>query len=230
MRHYLLFYDVGDDYMEHRAAHRDAHLALAWAAHERGELILGGALADPPDRAVLFFRGESPAVAEAFARKDPYVTSGLVKRWHVREWTTVVGRDAATPVRSEADSEIRLGEPGDIMRYRIRPQGGAIVIEAHGPQWGELSQMGLKDEVRAAVALGRRRFVLDLSEVGHITSLGLGIVVAAWASIRQAGGALRVCGVSPRVRASLEVCGLDRVLDESPTREDAVRSLESGNP
>ena len=37
--------------------------------------------------------------AEEFARADPYVTKGLIARWHVREWTTVVGETAATPVR-----------------------------------------------------------------------------------------------------------------------------------
>jgi uncharacterized protein len=97
--HYLLFYELGDDYLARRAAFRDAHLAKAWAAVERGELFLGGALANPADGAVLVFHAESPQVAEDFARTDPYVVNGLVKRWHVREWTTVVGKDAETPVR-----------------------------------------------------------------------------------------------------------------------------------
>jgi hypothetical protein len=97
--HYLLFYEVGDDYVSRRAEFRDAHLDKAWKANERGELLLGGALANPVDGAVLLFRGDSAEVAENFAKADPYVTSGVVKRWHVREWTTVVGKDATTPVR-----------------------------------------------------------------------------------------------------------------------------------
>jgi uncharacterized protein len=99
MKHYLLFYDVADDYLERRAALRDAHLEKAWAATANGSLVLAGALANPIDRAVLLFRGESPAVAEAFAAADPYVLNGLVTRWHVREWTTVAGEMASTPVR-----------------------------------------------------------------------------------------------------------------------------------
>ena len=97
--HYLLIYDVSDDYLERRAAFRAEHLTLAWAAHERGELLLGGALADPVDGAVLLFTGDSPAAAEAFVAADPYVRNGLVKRWRVRPWTTVVGAGAASPVR-----------------------------------------------------------------------------------------------------------------------------------
>ncbi|MFL9960931.1 YciI-like protein [Paraburkholderia sediminicola] len=97
--HYLLMYDLVSDYLERRAEYREAHLKLAWAAAERGELLLAGALAEPTDGAVLLFEGDSPAAAEAFARADPYVLSGLVVRWRVREWTTVVGERAANPVR-----------------------------------------------------------------------------------------------------------------------------------
>jgi hypothetical protein len=74
-------------------------MQYAWQAVERGELLLGGALGDPVDAAVLLFSGPSPAAAEAFARADPYVLNGLVQRWRVREWTTVVGDGAASPVR-----------------------------------------------------------------------------------------------------------------------------------
>jgi len=97
--HYLLFYDVGDDYVARRAEFRAAHLQKGWQAHDRGELVLGGALADPVDGAVLLFKADSRAVVEEFARSDPYVTSGLVTRWRVREWTTVVGQDAAKPLK-----------------------------------------------------------------------------------------------------------------------------------
>jgi uncharacterized protein len=100
--HYLLFYDAAPGYLERRAAFRDQHLARAWEAHRRGELVLAGALADPVDGAVLVFQGASPEVAESFARADPYVLNGLVAGWRVREWTTVVGRDAADPVRPES--------------------------------------------------------------------------------------------------------------------------------
>jgi uncharacterized protein len=97
--HYLLFYEAADDYVARRAEFRDMHLQMGWEAVERGELVLGGALANPVDGAVLLFKGDSPDVAEKFARADPYVTSGMVKRWHVREWTTVVGDIAANPKR-----------------------------------------------------------------------------------------------------------------------------------
>ena len=96
--HYLLFYEFVPDYLERRAAFRDEHLRCAWAAHGRGELLLGGAYAEPADGAALLFKGESPDVASRFAAADPYVAAGLVTHWHVRAWTTVVGESSSTPV------------------------------------------------------------------------------------------------------------------------------------
>ncbi len=91
--HTILFYDLVDDYLGKRTPFREQHLALAREAQARGELVLAGALAEPPDGAVLVFRGDSTATAEAFAKADPYVKNGLVTSWRVRKWTTVIGED-----------------------------------------------------------------------------------------------------------------------------------------
>ncbi len=98
--HYVLFYEFAPDYLQRRASYRAEHLRLAWAAHERGELVLGGALGDPPDRGMLLFDCDDAEVPLRFAQSDPYVTNGLVLRHSVSPWTTVVGKGAATPVRA----------------------------------------------------------------------------------------------------------------------------------
>ncbi|MGO9850165.1 MAG: YciI-like protein [Steroidobacteraceae bacterium] len=96
--HFLLLYDFVPDFLQRRPAHRTQHLRLAWEAQARGELVLAGALADPVDGAVLLFQGEDDSAARAFAQADPYVRAGLVMRWSVRPWTTVVGAGAANPM------------------------------------------------------------------------------------------------------------------------------------
>ncbi len=103
MKHFLLFYETGDGYVNKRAQFREAHLRKAWESHARNELILGGALADPADGAVLLFRAESRDAVEAFAKADPYVQNGLVTAWRIREWSTVAGETAANPIRPTTD-------------------------------------------------------------------------------------------------------------------------------
>ncbi len=88
--HLVLEYRLADDYLERRAALRDDHLDLARAAHERGELVLAGALPDPYDRALLVWTA-AREVVERFVQEDPYVQHGLVTSWTIREWNVVVG-------------------------------------------------------------------------------------------------------------------------------------------
>jgi uncharacterized protein len=88
--HLVLEYDLVDDYLERRAALRDEHLALARTAHERGELVLAGALPDPYDRALLVWTAPRETVEE-FVARDPYVVHGLVRTWRIRPWNVVVG-------------------------------------------------------------------------------------------------------------------------------------------
>jgi uncharacterized protein YciI len=94
MKHFALMYDVVDRFAEKRMPHREIHLGLVRDAHARGELVLAGALGDPPDGALLVFRADSADVAERFARADPYVMQGLVTGWRVRPWNVVVGDGA----------------------------------------------------------------------------------------------------------------------------------------
>ncbi len=88
--HWLLFYDFVDDMPARRAPYRDAHVALARAAHERGDLLIAGTFAEPPNGAVLAFTGDRAAV-EAFVAADSYVANGLVTGWRIRPWQVGVG-------------------------------------------------------------------------------------------------------------------------------------------
>lgn len=97
MPHHLLAYDLAPDYLERRPQFRAEHLALAWRHADKGALLLGGAVGDPPEAAHLVFT--TAEAAEAFAAADPYVLNGLIARWRVIPWTTVVGPHAADPVR-----------------------------------------------------------------------------------------------------------------------------------
>jgi uncharacterized protein YciI len=76
MGYYLLEYVLVDGYLARRASLREAHLALAREANRRGDLVLAGALAEPPDRAILIWRTNDRTVVERFVDDDPYVRQG----------------------------------------------------------------------------------------------------------------------------------------------------------
>lgn len=101
MTHLLLEYALTEDYLDRRPEFRGEHLALLQEATDRGELVLGGAVPDPFDRAVMVWREDARAAVEAFVARDPYVTNGLVRSWTIRAWNTVIG-SAMPPENADA--------------------------------------------------------------------------------------------------------------------------------
>ena len=91
MKYFALFYDAGNNYVERRQPYREAHLKLVREANERGEILMAGALDDPPSGALLVFHAANISVVEQFARNDPYVKEGIVTHWYVKPWNVVVG-------------------------------------------------------------------------------------------------------------------------------------------
>lgn len=97
--HYLLFYEKASDHAAREPQFQTAHREHVLAAVASGELVLGGPLQEPTDGAnVLLFCGATAEVARAFATGDPYVQNGIVTRWEVRPWQTVVGPAAECPL------------------------------------------------------------------------------------------------------------------------------------
>ena len=78
-----------------------SHLEYAQKAVARGELILGGALANPVDASILLFRASSAQVVEDFARGDPYVPSSN-GRTHRGALTQRISRSTSAPSASKS--------------------------------------------------------------------------------------------------------------------------------
>ncbi|MBI4473898.1 MAG: hypothetical protein HY646_14620 [Acidobacteria bacterium] len=91
MVHFVLIYDVVDDFASKRTPFREEHLRFVREAHERGDIVMAGALGDPIKHALIVFRPDGQSAAEAFAKADPYVTNGIVTKWEVLPWNVVVG-------------------------------------------------------------------------------------------------------------------------------------------
>lgn len=89
--YFLLIYDYVPNIVERRQPFREAHIKLAGEWIERGELLLGGAFAEPADGAVIVFKVDDRKRVEEFVERDPYIANGLVTAWRIRPWTVVVG-------------------------------------------------------------------------------------------------------------------------------------------
>jgi len=227
--HYLLFYEVGEDYVSRRAEFRDAHLEKAWKASERGELVLGGALSNPVDGAVLLFKGDSPEVAEKFARADPYVTSGAVKRWHVREWKTVAGEDSATPIKPNAAATAKTAGSASSNLIKDKDNAKPMILRmwrasATVEKSGDYIEHATKKVFPALRAIEGHRgaYLLQRAVDGAVEF----VVLTLWESMdavrRFAGVKPEKAVVEPEARAVLTT------FDESVAHFEIVHRTDSG--
>jgi anti-sigma B factor antagonist len=72
------------------------------------------------------------------------------------------------------------------------------------------------------LAQGRRRLVLDASQMDFISSAGLRAIMFAQREVGKRGGQVRVCGLTVRALRIFEMAGIDEFLHLSETREEAM--------
>ena len=191
MNYYALIYETMDDYVARRSEFREMHLRIAREVRERGELILAGAFDDPVDRALLVFRVNDKAIVEEFARKDPYVLNGLVKKWEVRPWRVVVGQE------QHSTSAVAAAPTGAIVRH-----WSARATEAQLPKYLEHFSKYVLPELR-----GVNGFVGATVSVGHTRNEAEILVETTWRSLEAirafAGADLEAAVVAPEAAALL---------------------------
>lgn len=73
----------------------------------------------------------------------------------------------------------------------------------------------------------RPRLLIDLGDVDYINSGGLRVLAGSWRRARQAGGDLRLCNLTQRVRETIEMVGFDQVFEIFPSRDAADRDWSS---
>lgn len=87
---WIVRYTYVPNILERRQPFRGDHLAHAQHSKQKGELLMGGAFANPTDGAALIFQAESIDKIKEFIQRDPYVINGLVTEHEIREWTVVI--------------------------------------------------------------------------------------------------------------------------------------------
>lgn len=83
----------------------------------------------------------------------------------------------------------------------------------------------LKDKVQSLIQQGQKNLLLDLSGVSYVDSAGLGELVQAYATTKNRGGALKLLGITKRIKDLLVVTKLLTVFDTFDTEADAVASF-----
>ncbi len=110
------------------------------------------------------------------------------------------------------------------MEITTRAIGTVTEIAIRGSLDG-LTAGALMDSLAALVRSGQSHLVVDFSGVDYISSAGLRALLATVKESRQAGGDLRLSGVSADVNRVLELSGFTNILKVFPDSGAAIASF-----
>lgn len=111
------------------------------------------------------------------------------------------------------------------MKFNVEKHNDVIVVALRASLEGGPDTYQIRDEVKAKLGEGDRRFLLDMTEAGFVNSTGIGVVVSMLSSIKSAGGELKVCGVSDRARRAFVTTGVWQLFDVYADRKEALASF-----
>jgi len=111
------------------------------------------------------------------------------------------------------------------MKLKTREQDNVIILEVSGQMIGGPEAAVLQETIKAQIAQGRKRFVLDLSEVGRMNSTGLGNLIGGLTTIKNAGGELKLAAVADKIQSLLLITKLVTIFESYETVDEAVKSF-----
>ena len=85
---------------------------------------------------------------------------------------------------------------------------GVMILDLRGQIDGGPESGRIKEAIKNSIENGQKKFVLNLQDVKWVNSLGAGMLIAAYASVKRSDAALKLFGVSSRVGTVLKTCGL----------------------
>jgi anti-sigma B factor antagonist len=113
------------------------------------------------------------------------------------------------------------------MKISQKQRDSVIILELSGKIMGGPDATTLNDKLHSLIEAGSTKVVADLSKVNWMNSSGLGILISALTTIRNAGGDLKLAAVTERIQSLLMITKLLTIFDTFETVEEAVISFSS---
>ncbi len=112
------------------------------------------------------------------------------------------------------------------MNYNVDERYNSVVITLKGNVMGGPDGSKLHDTLHELQEAGKTNVVVDLSKFKFMNSSGLGMLISAMTTMRNAGGDLRLAKVADRIQSLLVITKLITVFKHFESVEDAAKSYE----
>jgi len=112
------------------------------------------------------------------------------------------------------------------MKLTDREQNGVVILEPKGKIMGGPDASLLHDKLHEVLEAGKRKVVIDLSQVEWMNSTGLGILISTYTTLRNNDGELKLANVTDKIRSLLTITKLVTVFDTHDSVDEAVKALQ----
>ncbi len=113
------------------------------------------------------------------------------------------------------------------MEILQKTQAPVTILALTGNIVGASESSILIDKLHELLEKGENKVVIDLTQVSWMNSSGLGTLISGLNTMRQAGGNLKLCGMSQKIKNLLTITKLVTVFESFATEEEAVASYHT---
>jgi anti-sigma B factor antagonist len=113
------------------------------------------------------------------------------------------------------------------LKWGVRQAGGVVILDLSGRITLGEAVGTLRDEVRDLLANDQKNILLNLAEVSHIDSSGLGELVGAFATVTNRGGRLKLLNLQKRLRDLMQITKLTSVFETFTDEKTALQSFQA---
>lgn len=111
------------------------------------------------------------------------------------------------------------------MKVKEKIEGDVAILSVSGNLMGGPDTAKLHEKVKSLIADGLTKVVIDLKGVKWVNSSGLGVLMACMSSLKDAGGKMKLAGVTEKVQSILMITKLIQIFETFENAERAVASF-----
>lgn len=113
------------------------------------------------------------------------------------------------------------------MNFKVKERYNCIVLEFKGNVMGGPDALSLNEKLHELIDEGKKNVVADLSRVKFMNSSGLGMLIGALTTMRNAGGDLKIANATDKIESLLVITKLITVFQHFKSVDEAVKSFEA---
>ena len=116
-----------------------------------------------------------------------------------------------------------------MLNIDFRDEKGVAVVDLEGFIDGGPASDALRELIKGRLTENQKAFLLNFQDVDWVNSRGVGVLVGAYASAQREDATVKLCGLSNRVNATFEACGVvPKMFEVYPDEEAGVCSFIEG--